>query len=56
MIEPRTGNRLSTDSSEAAGLYREAIDLILGSESATSIAPIEPTAKYPSNHRDADGE
>lgn len=33
MFETRTGNRLSSRSSEAADLYRQAVDLILGSES-----------------------
>ncbi|MDH5737275.1 MAG: tetratricopeptide repeat protein [Gammaproteobacteria bacterium] len=33
MIEARTGNKLSTNSSEAANLYNNAMDLILGSES-----------------------
>ncbi|MDH5369291.1 MAG: hypothetical protein OEW99_04660 [Gammaproteobacteria bacterium] len=33
MLETRTGNTLSTRSSEAANLYQEAVDLILGSES-----------------------
>ena len=33
MFETRTGNKLSTESSEAANLYQEAVDLILGSES-----------------------
>ena len=33
MFETRTGNRLSSVSSEAVNLYRQAVDLILGSES-----------------------
>lgn len=33
MIETRTGNTLTSESSEAANLYQEAVDLILGSES-----------------------
>lgn len=33
MLETRTGNKVSTESSEAANLYQEAVDLILGSES-----------------------
>ncbi len=33
MFDARTGNALSTHSPEAAGLYQQAIDLILGSES-----------------------
>jgi len=38
MLEARTGNTLSTESPEAAGLYREAVDLILGSESGAAEA------------------
>ncbi|MGD8385015.1 MAG: hypothetical protein PVF89_06380, partial [Lysobacterales bacterium] len=38
MIEPRTGNTLSSHSSEAIGLYNEAIDLILGSQSGAAAA------------------
>ncbi len=33
MFDARTGNALSSHSPEAAGLYQEAVDLILGSES-----------------------
>lgn len=36
MFETRTGNTLSSKSSEAADLYQEAIDLILGSESGAA--------------------
>jgi len=36
MFETRTGNKLSSSSSEAAGLYQEAVDLILGSESGAA--------------------
>ena len=36
MFETRTGNRLTSESSEAADLYQEAVDLILGSESGAS--------------------
>ncbi|MCW8907123.1 MAG: hypothetical protein OQL28_07725 [Sedimenticola sp.] len=36
MFETRTGNALSCDSSEAADLYQEAVDLILGSESGAA--------------------
>ena len=36
MIETRTGNTLSTESSEAANLYQDAVDLILGSESGAA--------------------
>ena len=36
MFETRTGNTLSSSSSEAAGLYQEAVDLILGSESGAA--------------------
>jgi len=36
MFETRTGNTLSSHSSEAAGLYQEAVDLILGSESGAA--------------------
>jgi len=36
MFETRTGNRLSSHSPEAAGLYQEAVDLILGSESGAA--------------------
>lgn len=36
MIDKRTGNTLSTDSSEAANLYQQAVDLILGSESGAA--------------------
>ena len=35
MLETRTGNTLSTYSFEAADLYRDGVDLILGSESGT---------------------
>lgn len=38
MLETRTGNRLSTESSAAAGLYQAAVDLILGSESGAAVA------------------
>ena len=38
MFETRTGNTLSSDSSEAANLYQEAVDLILGSESGADEA------------------
>ena len=38
MLEARTGNTLSTASPEAAVLYREAVDLILGSESGAAEA------------------
>jgi len=38
MIEARTGNALSTTSSEAVSLYNEAIDLILGSQSGADRA------------------
>ena len=38
MIEARTGNTLSSHSSEAVKLYNEAIDLILGSQSGASQA------------------
>ena len=37
MFETRTGNRLTSESSEAADLYQEAVDLILGSESGASV-------------------
>ncbi|MCG6967871.1 MAG: hypothetical protein LJE59_15335 [Chromatiaceae bacterium] len=36
MFETRTGNRLSSQSAEAADLYQEAVDLILGSESGAA--------------------
>lgn len=36
MRETRTGNTLSSNSSEAATLYQEAVDLILGSESGAA--------------------
>jgi Tfp pilus assembly protein PilF len=36
MVEARTGNALSSDSVEAAALYQEAVDLILGSESGAA--------------------
>lgn len=36
MLETRTGNPISSESPEAAELYREAIDLILGSESGAA--------------------
>lgn len=36
MFETRTGNRLSSESSEAANHYQEAVDLILGSESGAA--------------------
>ncbi len=36
MLETRTGNKLSSQFPEAAGLYQEAIDLILGSESGAA--------------------
>ena len=36
MFETRTGNTLSSHSSEAADLYQEAVDLILGSESGAA--------------------
>jgi len=36
MFETRTGNRLSSESFEAANLYQEAVDLILGSESGAA--------------------
>jgi hypothetical protein len=36
MIEARAGNRLSSYSPEAADLYQEAVDLILGSESGAA--------------------
>jgi Tfp pilus assembly protein PilF len=36
MLENRTGNTLSSESNEAADLYQEAIDLILGSESGAA--------------------
>lgn len=36
MIDKRTGSTLSTDSFEAARLYQEAVDLILGSESGAA--------------------
>lgn len=38
MLETRTGNALSSKSSEAAKLYQEAVDLILGSESGAAEA------------------
>lgn len=38
MLETRTGNTLSCESSEAANLYQEAVDLILGSESGADKA------------------
>jgi Tfp pilus assembly protein PilF len=38
MFETRTGNSLSSESSEAANLYQEAVDLILGSESGAAEA------------------
>jgi len=38
MLETRTGNALSTESAEAARLYQEAVDLILGSESGAAEA------------------
>lgn len=38
MFETRTGNTLSSESSEAANLYQEAVDLILGSESGAAEA------------------
>ena len=36
MLETRTGNTLSSKSSEAANLYQEAVDLILGSETGAA--------------------
>lgn len=36
MFETRTGNTLSSESSEAVKLYQEAVDLILGSESGAA--------------------
>lgn len=36
MFETRTGNKLSSHSPEAADLYQEAVDLILGSESGAA--------------------
>ena len=36
MIEVRTGNKLTSASSEAVSLYQEAVDLILGSESGAA--------------------
>jgi len=36
MLETRTGNTLSSESSEAASLYQEAVDLILGSETGAA--------------------
>ena len=36
MLETRTGNTLSSESAEAANLYQEAVDLILGSESGAA--------------------
>lgn len=36
MLETRTGNALTSESSEAANLYQEAVDLILGSESGAA--------------------
>ncbi|HIG79411.1 MAG TPA: hypothetical protein EYQ47_05370 [Cycloclasticus sp.] len=36
MLETRTGNTLSSESPEAAKLYQEAVDLILGSESGAA--------------------
>ena len=36
MFETRTGNTLSSESSEAANLYQQAVDLILGSESGAA--------------------
>lgn len=36
MLESRTGNTLSSESSEAANLYQQAVDLILGSESGAA--------------------
>lgn len=36
MLETRTGNTLTSESSEAANLYQEAVDLILGSESGAA--------------------
>jgi len=36
MLETRTGNTLTSESSEAASLYQEAVDLILGSESGAA--------------------
>lgn len=38
MLETRTGNTLSCESFEAANLYQEAVDLILGSESGADKA------------------
>lgn len=38
MLETRTGKPLSCESSEAARLYQEAVDLILGSESGAAEA------------------
>ena len=38
MFEVRTGNPLSSESTEAARLYQEAVDLILGSESGAAAA------------------
>ena len=38
MFEKRTGNTLSSESSEAAKLYQEAVNLILGSESGAAEA------------------
>lgn len=38
MFEARTGNALSSASPEAAGLYQQAVDLILGSESGAAAA------------------
>ncbi len=36
MLETRTGNTLSSESSEAANLYQQAVDLILGSETGAA--------------------
>lgn len=38
MLETRTGNTLSSEPAEAANLYQQAVDLILGSESGAAEA------------------
>jgi hypothetical protein len=47
MLETRTGNTLSTESEEAANLYLEAVDLILGSESGAADALDQALDKDP---------
>jgi hypothetical protein len=38
MLETRTGNTRSSEFSEAANLYKQAVDLILGSETGAAEA------------------